>query len=185
MSRGPTARHGVSRAGAGDARSPLPQGEVSPGPHRSGRYPRQPGSPDQLEETYTPVPRKQGCYSRPIVLGRSQNLSGEVPPHPERSNRNAVATATTSRTLIPDMCLTPRRFAATRPTTDELSVLRAVHEVNQVSRERLRHFRGPRINLREVPREFAVVFGPFRAGVITFSRSQDGALGTCFGPYGA
>jgi hypothetical protein len=42
-----------------------------------------------------------------------------VPQHPERSNRNAVATATTPRTLIPDMCLTPRRFAATCPTTNE------------------------------------------------------------------
>ena len=50
-----------------------------------------------------------------------ERLTGRVPQHPERSNRNAVATATTSRTLIPDMYLTLRRLAAARPTTDELS----------------------------------------------------------------
>jgi hypothetical protein len=36
-------------------------------------------------------------------------ISGQVPQHPERSKRNAVATATTSRTLIPDMCPTSHR----------------------------------------------------------------------------
>jgi hypothetical protein len=48
------------------------------------------------------------CRSWPI------HLTGQVPQHPERSKRNAVATATTSRTLIPDMCPTSHRVDGTR-----------------------------------------------------------------------
>src|SRR5512135_3609256 len=59
-----------------------------------------------LEPTLAPI--------RPPLSTRKespkQRVRGQVPQHPERSKRSTVATATTSRTLMPYMCPTSHRI---------------------------------------------------------------------------